>query len=107
MYPAPLPVPPHVGHTYFTYQPFYPHEMLYEHKRTYYRYHPGFEGYSYNGVYGRWPNYAGYGGHGFAGPDGFTPYTKTTVRYQSSRFANLNNRVFGKVHNFNAFDPSP
>jgi hypothetical protein len=107
MYPAPLPVPPHVGHVYYTYQPFYPHEYLYAHNRTYYRYHPGFEGYWYNGVYGHWPNYAGLGGNGFAGPDGFTPYTKTTVRWQTSRFANFNNRVFGKVHNFNAFDPSP
>lgn len=107
LYPAPLPVPPHVGHVYYTYQPFYPHEHLYAHKRTYYRYHPGFEGYSYNGVYGNWPNYAGLGGNGYAGPDGFTPYTKTTVRWQTSRFANFNNRVFGKVQNFNAFDPSP
>lgn len=32
MYVAPLPVPPWVGHTYYTYQPFMPHEMLYWHK---------------------------------------------------------------------------
>lgn len=107
MYPAPLPVPPHVGHVYYTYQPFYPHEHLYAHSRTYYRYHPGFEGYWYNGVYGRWPNYAGYGGHGYAGVDGFTPYTKTTVHWTSSRAANAANRIFGKVRNFNSFDPSP
>lgn len=41
MYPAPGPVPPHVGHTYVTYQPFMPHEMLYHHKRAYYTYNPG------------------------------------------------------------------
>ena len=35
MYIAPLPVPAHVGHVYYTYQPLYPHEMLYKHKRTY------------------------------------------------------------------------
>ena len=29
MYMSPLPVPPNVGHTFFTYQPFYPEEMLY------------------------------------------------------------------------------
>jgi hypothetical protein len=39
MYPAPLPVPPHVGHTYYTYEPLYPHEFLYPHKRTYHRYY--------------------------------------------------------------------
>ncbi len=31
MYVSPLPVPPNVGHTYTTYQPFMPHEMLYAH----------------------------------------------------------------------------
>lgn len=39
MYMAPGPIPPHVGHTYYTYQPFMPHEMLYKHKRTYHRYY--------------------------------------------------------------------
>ena len=39
MYLAPGPVPPHVGRTFFTYQPFMPHEMLYKHKRTYHRYY--------------------------------------------------------------------
>ena len=39
MYMAPGPVPPHVGHTYYTYQPLMPHEMLYKHKRTYHRYY--------------------------------------------------------------------
>ena len=41
MYPAPLPTPPLVGHTYVTYQPFMPHEYMYKHHRTYHRYHPG------------------------------------------------------------------
>jgi hypothetical protein len=39
MYPAPGPVPAHVGLTYYTYQPLMPHEMLYKHKRTYHRYY--------------------------------------------------------------------
>ncbi len=39
LYVAPRPVPPHVGHTYFTYQPFMPHELLYKHKRSYHRYY--------------------------------------------------------------------
>ena len=39
MYPSPGPVPPFVGNTYFTYQPFYPHEFLYAHHRTYHRYY--------------------------------------------------------------------
>jgi hypothetical protein len=38
MYPAPRPTPPFVGHTYFTYQPFLPHEFLYPHSRVYRRY---------------------------------------------------------------------
>lgn len=41
MYPAPLPTPPLVEHTYITYQPLMPHEMLYRHHRHYYRHHPG------------------------------------------------------------------
>ena len=41
MYVSPQPVPPHVGHMYNTYQPFYPHEMMYHHKRSWYTYHAG------------------------------------------------------------------
>ena len=37
LYISPRPTPPLVGHTYITYQPLVPHEMLYPHKRTYYR----------------------------------------------------------------------
>jgi len=40
MYVSPRPTPPYVGHTWITYQPLMPHEFLYHHKRTYYRYHP-------------------------------------------------------------------
>lgn len=38
---SPLPVPENVGHTWGTYQPFYPHEYLYRHTRSYHNYHPG------------------------------------------------------------------
>ena len=41
MYVSPLPVPPHVGHTFITYQPLMPHEFLYRHHRTYHRYYDG------------------------------------------------------------------
>jgi hypothetical protein len=41
MYISPLPVPPHVGHTFITYQPLMPHEFLYRHHRTYHRYYDG------------------------------------------------------------------
>ncbi len=34
-----LPVPPNVGHTFYTYQPFYPEEMLYWHKNRFHRYY--------------------------------------------------------------------
>lgn len=39
MYTAPQQVPGWVGHTYYTYQPFYPHEFLYPHYREYYNVH--------------------------------------------------------------------
>ena len=39
MYLSPLPVPPNVGHTFFTYQPFYPEEYLYWHKNRFHRYY--------------------------------------------------------------------
>jgi hypothetical protein len=39
MYPSPMPTPPVVGHTYFTYQPFYPHEFMYAHRRTYHHHY--------------------------------------------------------------------
>ena len=39
MYIAPRPVPPVVGHTYYTYQPLMPHELLYKHHRRYHRYY--------------------------------------------------------------------
>lgn len=41
MYVAPLPIPAHVGHTYTTYQPLMPHELMYNHRRSYYNHHPG------------------------------------------------------------------
>lgn len=44
MYLSPRPVPPLVGHTAITYQPFYPHEYMYEHGRTYHRYYNGGQG---------------------------------------------------------------
>jgi hypothetical protein len=39
LYPAPYPTPPLVGHTYYTYQPLMPHEMLYRHTRVYRQYY--------------------------------------------------------------------
>ena len=38
-YPAPHPVPQHVGSSYYTYQPLMPHEMLYTHSRNYFNYY--------------------------------------------------------------------
>lgn len=52
LYIAPRPVPPHVGHTFYTYQPFYPHEMMYPHGRKYYRYYD--QGRGYNRTHVRW-----------------------------------------------------
>lgn len=39
MYISPVPVPPWVGHTYYTYQPFYPHEMTYWHQERFHSYY--------------------------------------------------------------------
>jgi hypothetical protein len=39
MYVAPVPVPPWVGHTYYTYQPLYPHELTYAHTHRYHSYY--------------------------------------------------------------------
>lgn len=39
MYISPLPVPANVGHTFNTYQPFYPEEYLYWHKNKYHKYY--------------------------------------------------------------------
>ncbi len=44
LYVSPRPVPPHVGHTYITYQPLMPHEFMYQHHRTYHRYYNGGQG---------------------------------------------------------------
>lgn len=44
LYMAPHPVPPHVGSTVFTYEPFMPHEMLYRHHKTYHNYYNGGRG---------------------------------------------------------------
>ena len=41
MYVSPRPVPPHVGWTYTTYQPFMPHEYMYKHTRSHYAWNPG------------------------------------------------------------------
>ena len=68
MYPAPHPVPRHVGHTYYTYQPLMPHEMLYTHSRNYYNFHSG-PGDFYC--------------HGCNGDGGGSGYNKTTVKWQN------------------------
>lgn len=39
MYPSPIPTPPVVGHTYYTYEALLPHEHMYSHKRVYYNYY--------------------------------------------------------------------
>jgi hypothetical protein len=52
MYMSPGPVPAAMGHTYYTYQPFMPHEMLYKHKRTYHRYYD--EGRGFTRTHVRW-----------------------------------------------------
>ena len=61
MYPAPHYVPENVGHSYDTYQPLMPHEMMYQHSRNYYNY------YNTGGYYG----------------GGYDSLNKTQVRWQA------------------------
>ena len=44
-------MPAFVGHTYVTYQPYMPHEYLYKHHRTYYRWHDRGGNYTKTRVY--------------------------------------------------------
>ena len=44
MYLSPQPVPPNVGHTFYTYQPFYPEEYLYWHTNRFHNYYDGGRG---------------------------------------------------------------
>jgi hypothetical protein len=44
MYVSPLPVPPHVGHTFMTYQPLQPEHYLYQHKDRYHNHYDGGRG---------------------------------------------------------------
>ena len=70
MYPAPHPVPAHVGQSYYTYQPLMPHELMYPHSRNYYNYYASPSSFYCNMCGG--PTYRpGYG------------MTKTTVRWQN------------------------
>lgn len=39
LYPAPMPVPAHVGQSHYTYEPLQPHEYMYRHHRVYYNAH--------------------------------------------------------------------
>ena len=79
MYPAPHWVPRHVGHTYNTYQPLMPHEMMYQHSRNYYNYYGPAADY-YTPQYGLFRGIGGgCGGCGSAGG----ALNKTTVRWQA------------------------
>lgn len=44
LYPAPIQVPAVVGQSHYSYEPLMPHEFLYSHQRTYYRYYDGGRG---------------------------------------------------------------
>lgn len=44
MFVSPRPIPAWVGHTYYTYQPFYPHHYMYWHKDTYHAYYDNSRG---------------------------------------------------------------
>jgi hypothetical protein len=48
---APVPVPPNVGHTFMTYQPFQPEEMLYWHTNRYHNYYDNGRGMNHTRVH--------------------------------------------------------
>ena len=70
MYPAPHPVPHHVGGSYYTYQPLMPHEHMYGHRRDYYNYYATPQSFYANQC----------GGATYRGGYGVT---KTSVRWQA------------------------
>lgn len=51
MYISPVPVPANVGHTYYTYQPLYPHEMMHLHSERYHNYYDQGRGLNRTGVH--------------------------------------------------------
>lgn len=51
MYLSPVPVPPNVGHTYYTYQPLYPHEFMHLHGHRYHNYYDRGRGLNRTGVH--------------------------------------------------------
>lgn len=54
LYVSPRPTPPLVGHTWITYPPLNPHEFMYHHHRSYYKYYPN-GGFTTSKVrYGKW-----------------------------------------------------
>lgn len=79
-YPAPHPVPPYVGDSYYTYQPLMPHEMMYEHQRNYFNYYNdgSFKGGgpSLNVTSVRWQN-----GHGSYRPLPLSNYYLSKLQY--------------------------
>ncbi|MCA9130047.1 MAG: hypothetical protein KDB22_23325 [Planctomycetales bacterium] len=60
MYVSPQPVPQWVGHTYYTYQPFYPHEMLYQHVDRYHSYYDNGRGLNRTTVHYSAPHFRGF-----------------------------------------------
>lgn len=81
MYVSPGPVPESVGHTYTTYQPFMPHEMMYRHHRSYYTHNAG------------------------------SGWTRTSVRYgtagnrlQAATFGLFDDTAMGRIKGANFFD---
>lgn len=51
MYLSPVPVPAWVGHTYYTYQPLNPHEMMYRHNERFHSYYDNGQGLNRTGVH--------------------------------------------------------
>jgi hypothetical protein len=51
MYVSPVPTPPFIGHTFITYQPFMPEEMLYWHTNRYHNYYDGGRGMNHTKVH--------------------------------------------------------
>ena len=105
LYNAPQPVPYWVGGTQYTYQPFYPHQHLYQHTKNYYNYYgTSDQFYSDNQRFGRGGDalnkttvvWKGTGYHFGNFPFSSYPAQKLKYAIQSRKYGLNGDRRFGR-----------
>lgn len=108
LYPAPHPTPRNAGHVFYTYQPLQPHQLMYEHNRTYYNTYGGPEQFYRDPCNGDPNCLLKYGGAGvnkttvtwqhggtFATPYPFSIYPMENLRRAAGRIGGVG-RGFGR-----------